>query len=100
AGILAAQVGRIYENGSLYADALHHAAELEREVAEREQAQAALVESETRSRAILESAVDGIITINKEGLIREFNPAAERIFGYRRADVLGKALADLIIPPS
>src|ERR1700736_113261 len=81
-------------------DIQRHTAELERKVAERQQAQAALVESDTRNQAILESAVDGIITINREGLIGEFNPAAERIFGYRRDEVLGKALADLVIPPS
>src|SRR5206468_1955039 len=42
AGILAAQVGRIYENGSLYADMLLHAQQLEREAAERRRAEAAL----------------------------------------------------------
>ncbi len=39
AGILAAQVGRIYQNGSLYADALNHASELEREIGERKRAE-------------------------------------------------------------
>ena len=40
------------------------------------------------------------MTIDHEGCITEFNPAAERTFGYRRDDVLGKQLADIIIPPS
>ena len=50
AGTLAAQVGRIYENGSLYADARRRAAELELEVAERQRAEASLKESEERFR--------------------------------------------------
>jgi PAS domain S-box-containing protein len=39
------------------------------------------------------------VTIDHEGSITEFNPAAERTFSYRRADVMGKQLADVIIPP-
>ena len=50
--------------------------------------------------AVLESALDCVITMNHEGLIVEFNPAAEATFGYRQADVVGKPLADMIIPPS
>ncbi len=51
------------------------------------------------NRAILESALDCIITMDADGLVREFNPAAERVFGYRREDVIGQELASLIIPP-
>lgn len=57
-------------------------------------------ESEARKSAILKAALDCIIAMDHEGRITEFNPAAERIFGYRREDVLGKEVADLIIPPS
>jgi PAS domain S-box-containing protein len=56
--------------------------------------------SEARKAAILDSALDCIVTIDHEGRITEFNPAAERTFGYRRDDVIGKHLADIIIPPS
>jgi PAS domain S-box-containing protein len=100
AGILAAQLGRVYESGSLYADMRRRAAELELEVAERKQAQKALIESEARKGSILDSALDCIVSIDKDGLIREFNPAAEKVFGYRRAEVLGSALAERLIPPS
>jgi PAS domain S-box-containing protein len=55
--------------------------------------------SEARKAAILDSALDCIVTIDHEGRITEFNPAAERTFGHRRADVVGKHLADVIIPP-
>jgi len=67
---------------------------------ERAQSDAALKRSEARKAAILESALDCIVTIDHEGSITEFNPAAERTFGYRRDEVVGKALADVIIPPA
>ena len=58
----------------------------------------ALRASEARKDAILQSAFDAMITMDHEGKFVEFNPAAERIFGYARAEVLGKPLAELIIP--
>ncbi len=60
----------------------------------------ALRRSEARKAAILDAALDCIITIDHEGCVTEFNPAAERTFGYRRDDIVGKQLADAIIPPS
>ena len=54
---------------------------------------------DTRWRAIVESAVDGIITIDGHGLIQSFNPAAERLFGYRAAEVIGQNVAILMPPP-
>jgi PAS domain S-box-containing protein len=59
-----------------------------------------LRESEGRTRAVLEAALDAIITMDDRGRIVEFNPAAEQTFGYRRDDVVGRDMADLIIPPS
>ena len=56
--------------------------------------------SEARHRAILEAALDSIITIDQHGTIIEFNPAAERTFGYSREQAVGKAMAELIIPPA
>ena len=70
-------------------------------MAQRAHAQAtALRRSEARKATILDSALDCIVTIDHEGCITEFNPAAERTFGYRRNEVVGKPLADVIIPPS
>jgi len=57
-------------------------------------------ENQSRTRAILDTALDAIITMDERGLVTEFNPAAERMFGYRRDDVLGRDLAALIIPAS
>ena len=67
---------------------------------DRAQGNDALKRSEARKAAILDAALDCIITIDHEGNIVEFNPAAERTFGYRREDVVGRQLADAIIPPS
>ena len=50
------------------------------------------------NRAILDSALDCIIVMNASGRILEFNPAAERVFGYTREEAVGKELAELIIP--
>ena len=55
--------------------------------------------SEALSAAIVEVAIDCIITIDGTSRIVEFNPAAERTFGRRRADVLGRTIATLIVPP-
>ncbi len=56
------------------------------------------VESEARQGAILEAANDAIITMDQQLNIREFNPAAERMFGYKRLDILGRNVA-LLLPP-
>ena len=66
---------------------------------ERAQTLEALKLSEARKTAILDSALDGVVTIDHLGRITEFNPACERTFGYRREEVLGKPIANVIIPP-
>lgn len=55
--------------------------------------------SEARWRSIVESAVDGIVVIDSCGLIEAFNPAAERLFGYREGDVTGKNVSLLMPSP-
>ena len=50
-------------------------------------------------RALLDSALDCIISMDSEGRVLEFNKAAERVFGYERNKVIGQELASLIIPP-
>ncbi|HEX8099820.1 MAG TPA: PAS domain S-box protein, partial [Actinomycetota bacterium] len=52
-----------------------------------------------RKTAIFKSALDCIVYMNDKGDILEFNPAAERTFGYGRDEVVGRKLADVIIPP-
>lgn len=59
-----------------------------------------LREKEEKLRAVIDAALDCIITINGEGNITEFNRAAERTFGYRSDEVVGRNLAEIIIPPA
>jgi len=70
------------------------------DIDDRKSAEQELRRSEARKAAILDSALDCIVTIDHQGCITEFNPAAERAFGYRRDEVLGQQLADVIVPPA
>jgi PAS domain S-box-containing protein len=61
-------------------------------------AEEAARESEAVRQSIFEIALDAVITIDAEGAIVDFNPTAERMFGYERDDAIGKEMASLIIP--
>ena len=81
--------------------------ELKSQIAERRlaeerlrQEEMELKRSEAHKAAILNSVLDCIVTIDHEGRITEFNPAAEHTFGYRRGEVVGRSLAEVMIPPS
>ncbi|MHA3775511.1 PAS domain S-box protein [Verrucomicrobiota bacterium sgz303538] len=65
---------------------------------ERKSADEALRKSEMRKAAILQSALDCIISFDLDGRIIEFNPAAERAFGIPQADAVGRDVVDLIAP--
>jgi PAS domain S-box-containing protein len=69
-----------------------------RDITEQKRARDALLFSENLKSAILDAALDAVITMDERGLITDFNPAAERIFGYARAEAIGRAVAELIIP--
>jgi len=64
----------------------------------RKHVEKAVMEGQRRTRAILDTALDAIIGMDHQGRITEFNPAAERTFGYTKAHALGRELADLLIP--
>ena len=59
-----------------------------------------LRKSGQRYRAILESSLDAIVVVNQGGFIEEFNPAAEHMFGHTAATVLGRELAEVLVPPT
>lgn len=69
-------------------EALEHASR-----AEREQARLA-----RQNAAVLASTLDAIVAIDSNGLITEFNRAGEETFGYKRDDVIGKPIHEMIIP--
>ena len=63
----------------------------------RHQAEEALRHQEARLRAILETAVEGIITIDERGTMESLNPAAEHLFGYRADEAVGRNV-NLLMP--
>lgn len=69
------------------------------ESVERRQAQRSLLESEARAGAVLDGAVEGVITANTDGIIQSLNPAIERLFGYTRDELVGRNLVDLMPSP-
>ena len=69
------------------------------DITERQATEHALREAEARIRAVVDHVVDGIITIDQHGTLESFNPAAERIFGYQAAEVLGRNVKLLIPEP-
>ncbi len=68
------------------------------DITQRKRAEEVVRESEALKAAILEAALDCIITITDESRIVEWNPAAERTFGYERSLALGQNMAEMIIP--
>ena len=65
----------------------------------RKRLEAEMAAEQRRTRAILNTALDAVIGMDHRGIVTEFNPAAERMFGHSRDQAIGRQLADLIIPP-
>jgi PAS domain S-box-containing protein len=66
----------------------------------RRQAEAEVRASESRLRAMLEAALDAVMTMDHRGLVLGWNHAAETTFGYRADEAVGREMAELIVPPS
>ncbi|HKP89504.1 MAG TPA: PAS domain S-box protein [Thermoleophilaceae bacterium] len=66
---------------------------------ERRRAEEAMEASEQRLRAMLESALDCVVVIDHNGRILDLNHAAELTFGYAATQVIGREMADVIVPP-
>jgi PAS domain S-box-containing protein len=73
--------------------------QLAAEIARREQIEENLRLADARHRTVVEIAPDAVVTTDAKGNIVEFNKIAETIFGYSRQEVLGKPMADYLIPP-
>jgi PAS domain S-box-containing protein len=63
------------------------------------QTKEALHRSAAQKYALMDASPDAIVTLDLEGRVLELNPATERIFGWSRAKVIGKALAGTLLPP-
>lgn len=59
-----------------------------------------LTETKERLSSTIDASLDAIVVSDSQGRIVEYNPAAEAVFGYARAEVLGQNLATMIIPPA
>ncbi|MBV8121694.1 MAG: PAS domain S-box protein [Alphaproteobacteria bacterium] len=73
-------------------------AKITRDITERRAAQQSLAESAELARGIIETALDGFVQIDDSGTVREWNPQAEKIFGWSRQEAVGKSLDTLILP--
>lgn len=67
-------------------------------VSEREERQQELQESNMQREAILNASQDCVVTIDLMGRILEFNPSAEKLFGYKRREVIGKEYSEILLP--
>lgn len=65
---------------------------------ERTESRRAVAQSEARKTAILHAAVDGIVLADADGRIVDFNPAAEVLFGRSRDEVIGRTIAEVLVP--
>ena len=66
----------------------------------RRHAEAEVRASESRLRAMLESTLDAVVTMDHRGCVLDWNHGAEATFGYRAHEAIGHDMADLIVPPS
>jgi PAS domain S-box-containing protein len=69
------------------------------QMVERRAAERASHAATERHRATLQAALDCVVTMDADGRVVDFNPAAERTFGYAQADAVGREMAELIVPP-
>jgi len=72
---------------------------LYQDITKRQQAEAALQESQERTRTIIETAYDAFIAVDSNGSITDWNTQAETTFGWSRSEVAGRRLSDTIMPP-
>lgn len=75
---------------------------IERELKQEQREQAAVLrllkENEQRLRQIFDSALDAVVVSDEESIITDWNAQAERIFGWKRDEAVGRPMCDLIIP--
>ena len=68
------------------------------DITERKQAEAALRDSEQRLRAVVETTLDAVVTMDAKGYITDWNAQAEKVFGWTREEATGFTVSQLIVP--
>ncbi|HEY9191583.1 MAG TPA: PAS domain S-box protein, partial [Methyloversatilis sp.] len=58
-----------------------------------------LSSSESRLRAVMSTSIDGVITIDSMGVVQAVNPSAERLFGWRAEELIGRSVGELLPEP-
>ncbi len=71
---------------------------VDRDITVQKHFQDALIDSEKRTRLIIESALNAIIIMDSDGQVTDWNHHAEKMFGWSKQEVIGRLLTDLIIP--
>lgn len=67
-------------------------------VVERERHEASVASSEEHARRVIDAASDAFVSMEESGLVTDWNAAAERTFGWRRADIIGRPLVETLVP--
>jgi PAS domain S-box-containing protein len=80
-------------------DASQYFIAIVRDITDRKQIEQQLLDREARIRAIVDNAVDGIITIDEQGMVETYNRAAEKLFGYEADEVIGHNVKMLMPNP-
>jgi PAS domain S-box-containing protein len=97
--VLAQMCGTVVANHELSAEAdLRSLADRERDIAQARAAE--LAASDARQRAVLEAALDAVVSIDQRGQVTYVNSAFEQTFGCQAKDVIGRELAEVIVPPA
>jgi PAS domain S-box-containing protein len=78
-------------------DTLIGFAKITRDVTERMEAEAALIESEYLARGVIDTALDGFAQLDEDGRIVQWNPRAEALFGWSRKEALGQSFSALVV---
>jgi PAS domain S-box-containing protein len=80
--------------------ALKGAVAVYHDITERKKAEEALLESERTARGIIDTALDAFLQMSESGIIIDWSPKAETMFGWSRQEAVGQKLGDLIVPPA
>ena len=75
-------------------------AKITRDVTERRKNETALIESERQSRGVIDTALDGFAQLDEGGCVLEWNPSAQKMFGWSREEAVGRRLIDLVVAPA